>query len=122
MWIRIYQSLTFLWLAPFALACGPWLPESYMLRNDDLFYEPPKVGFAAELEHLLPESVPHQAVLNGETAGGQTAVQELREALKAKGEDPGGIEVVISGFKSCRARRCACALDTKQVVASVRGN
>jgi len=103
MWIKIYLSLASLWLAPLALACGPWLPEAYIVRNDDLFYEPPKVGFAAELEHLLPESVPYQAVLNGEKAGGASAARELREALTAAGEEPEFIEAVISGFTSFRS-------------------
>ena len=47
-----------------ALACGPWIPEAYVLRNDDVFYAPPEVGFAAELKYLIPEGVPHAAVLD----------------------------------------------------------
>lgn len=47
-----------------ACACGPWIPEAYVLRNDDVFYAPPEVGFAAELKYLIPEAVPHAAVLD----------------------------------------------------------
>ncbi|MEN8724344.1 MAG: hypothetical protein ABF322_04655 [Lentimonas sp.] len=64
-------------------ACGPWLPASYVSRNDDVFYAPPEVGFAAELRHLLPDSVPHEAVFAMGDEEALSAEQELGEALQA---------------------------------------
>ncbi|MDP4611726.1 MAG: hypothetical protein NWT02_11090, partial [Opitutales bacterium] len=65
-----------------SFACGPWLPESYVSRNDEVFYAPPRVGFSAEIEHLLPDSVPHAAVFEDDEIVIKSAVQELLEALK----------------------------------------
>ena len=54
----------FLILTNSCFACGPWIPETYVLRNDDVFYAPPRVGFGAELRYLIPEKVPYNKVFN----------------------------------------------------------
>lgn len=100
--IKSYLALSVFFVAPLLQACGPWLPESYLLRNDEVFYAPPELGFAAELKHLLPEAVPHQAVLDQEPAGGPTAVQELRAALSAKGVEQGASERIVAEFGQFR--------------------
>ncbi|MGB0745040.1 MAG: hypothetical protein ACPGSB_11005, partial [Opitutales bacterium] len=97
-----FLCLLCLLLSPLAFACGPWLPTSYVLRNDDVFYSPPEVGFEAELKHLLPASVPHHAVLDGETAGGPSTVQTLSEILKADGLDSASLDTVLAEFEQIR--------------------
>jgi hypothetical protein len=97
--IRAYSLLFCIFIAPFAQACGPWLPEAYVLRNDDVFYAPPQVGFAAELRHLLPESVPHQAVLESDDA---RAVDELRSALEDRGIDGEAASDIVDAYQAFR--------------------
>lgn len=89
-------------LAPSAYACGPWLPEPYVLRNDDFFYAPPEVGFAAELRHLLPESVPHAAALDSEAAGGESSVEELQTALAELGVSNDKIATLVVAYSELR--------------------
>lgn len=83
-------------------ACGPWLPASFVSRNDTMFYEPPTVGFAAELRHLLPESVPHEAVLTVDEEEALSAEQELEEALLAMGESLLKREQIVQEFRLFR--------------------
>lgn len=97
------------------LACGPWLPEPYLLRNDDVFYYPPEVGFGAELRHLLPGSVPHKAVFDDGEAGGASSAEELRAALKAVGIQKEKVEGIVAAFREFRStlNEAKRALDTQ---------
>lgn len=63
-------------------ACGPWIPESYVLRNDELFYAPPETGFAAELRYLLPADINERAVLSRRDAGGPETILTLQTELR----------------------------------------
>jgi len=100
----IKQTSFFLLIAlvSMAQACGPWLPEAYVLRNDDVFYAPPIVGFGAELEHLLPESVPHEAALESDGAGGESSLQELRTALANKSTAEDEALAIVQAYKAFR--------------------
>ncbi|MGZ0709746.1 hypothetical protein ACWPKO_15560 [Coraliomargarita sp. W4R53] len=103
--MRIKQiSLVLLvFLAPVVQACGPWLPEAYVLRNDDVFYAPPEVGFGAELRHLLSDSIPHVAQLDGEALGSQSSVDELHAALKRRGDTTEEILANVRSYTEFRA-------------------
>ncbi|WP_309383144.1 hypothetical protein [Cerasicoccus frondis] len=46
-----------------AIACGPWLPVPYVVRNDSVFFSAPQVGFLQELEQVLPVEPTFTAVL-----------------------------------------------------------
>jgi len=78
MWVGVVLSHCCI---PLALACGPWLPQAYVLRNDEVFYAPPEVGFAAELRHVLPEAVAHQALPDRTEAGWKELQQALEKEL-----------------------------------------
>ena len=84
-------------------ACGPWLPEAYLTRNDNFFYAPPTVGFEAELEHVLPESAPHSMVWNDEI----NLVDELRAVLKSESHSANDQQSIIESYQAFRE-----ALDT----------
>jgi len=81
-----------------ACACGPWIPEAYVLRNDDVFYAPPEVGFAAELKYLIPEGVPHAAVLDAV----QSPDLELAEVLAATELDAEAQAVLLAEYRAFR--------------------
>ncbi|WOO39328.1 hypothetical protein [Rubellicoccus peritrichatus] len=82
-----------------ASACGPWIPESFVTRNDDVFYAPPRIGFAAELRHVLPQSVPYPAVLNKQEEA-RNAETDLIDDLKAQGLNA---DVGLESYRNCRA-------------------
>lgn len=96
-------SLIWLSLLPLAQACGPWLPESYVLRNDDVFYQPPQVGFRYELRHLLPDSVPHQAQLESEPLGGQSSLEALRASLSLAEVTEDAADAIVADYQSFRS-------------------
>ena len=79
-------------------ACGPWLPEPYLTRNDDFFYAPPMVGFNAELEYVLPESSPHSMVWDDE----MDYADDLRAALKNGGHSVSDQQSVIDSYQAFR--------------------
>lgn len=97
-------SLLFVTLLPLAQGCGPWLPDSFLLRNDDVFYAPPRVGFAAELSHLLPDSMPHQAQFDTEPLGGNSSLESLRASLRRS--DVEGLEAdqIVAAYEVFRGR------------------
>ncbi len=102
MTIKRASLFSLITLVHFAQACGPWLPASYVLRNDDVFYAPPEVGFAAELRHLLPDSVPHDAVLEAEALGGGNSVVELRASLSRVGVEGGEADSIVIAYVDFR--------------------
>ena len=85
-------------LSSIALACGLWVPEPYLLRNDDFFYEPPQLGFAKELERALPASVSHQAVLGAEQSSAAREA-DLAHALQDQGLD---VDAIVASYRQIR--------------------
>ncbi|CAA6689925.1 MULTISPECIES: hypothetical protein [unclassified Lentimonas] len=79
-------------------ACGPWIPEAYVLRNDDVFYAPPEVGFAAELKYLIPEGVPYAAVLDEVLS----PEMELAEVLASSGLDADAQVALLAEYREFR--------------------
>ena len=102
--MRIFKAicLSITVQASLVYGCGPWLPEAYVLRNDSLFYEPPEVGFAAELKHLLPESVPHEAVLTDVHSDHKLMLGDLRESLGSQSLDSEDIESLLGQYAEFR--------------------
>ncbi|WP_309398080.1 hypothetical protein [Cerasicoccus maritimus] len=71
-------------LAPIAaLACGPWIPTPYVVRNDRVFFDSPRIGFIQELEHVLPADPAFAAVLVEDQA--PNATEALLTTLQSKG-------------------------------------
>lgn len=87
-----------------SFACGPWLPASYVSRNDEVFYAPPRVGFSAEIKHLLPDSVPHAAVFEDDEIAIKSAVQELQEALKHLPLSDAERDLLIQEYRTFRSQ------------------
>lgn len=85
-------------------ACGPWLPASYVSRNDEVFYASPRVGFAAEVKHLLPDSVPHAAVFDGDQTVMQSATQELQAALEPLSLADAERDRIIKDYRTFRSQ------------------
>ncbi|WPJ94531.1 hypothetical protein SH580_13930 [Coraliomargarita algicola] len=89
-------------LLPLAHACGPWLPDSYILRNDDVFYAAPKLGFGVELRHLLSDTVPHEAQLDSEPLGGMSSQEALASSLRVAGVVGAEADVVLAAYANFR--------------------
>lgn len=92
-----------LFISP-SFACGPWLPESYVSRNDEVFYAPPRLGFAAEIKHLLPATVPHAAVFEDDKTVMLSAAQELQEALKALPLADAERDRIVKNYRTFRSQ------------------
>ena len=86
----------FLILTTSCFACGPWIPETYVLRNDDVFYAPPKVGFGAELRYLIPEKVPYSKLSN-EPAD---LIDELSITLKGQALSEERQNAIIAAYRT----------------------
>ncbi|WP_269537708.1 hypothetical protein [Cerasicoccus fimbriatus] len=80
--IKIFACLSS--LTPLAaLACGPWIPTPYIVRNDRVFFNSPRVGFLQELEHVLPPDPAYTAVLVENQA--PNATEALLNTLHSNG-------------------------------------
>lgn len=88
----------FLISAASCCACGIWYPTAYVLRNDDVFYAPPEVGFAAELRYLIPDSVPHEAILDDDL----NPVDELQLALAETDNSELERQSIIESYEAFR--------------------
>ncbi|GHC13119.1 hypothetical protein [Cerasicoccus arenae] len=87
-------------VAQSSIACGPWIPTPYVVRNDRVFFDAPLLTFTYELKEQLDKSAPHSAVL---TQDAPNASLELIKSLQQAGVSEAEQQSILNKYQAYRS-------------------